>query len=202
MRRAQIRESNRQALIAAAIAEIGERGYQAAKLGDIAERAGLTTGAVYSNFGGKKDLLVAAWKQLIEQFRETLTPLSDPQLDLTEVLRRYTSTVLGSAAEGRAHELFAFELAAMAAAIRDPKLLAHIDSEVPQGLPVLIELLTDHRIGSGAGHRRTTKDQAARLAPAVDTLVKGFAQHAILGGTNVDRDYVVDCVIALTALID
>jgi AcrR family transcriptional regulator len=53
-------ESTRRRLVEAAAAVFAERGYDGAGVAEIARRAGLTTGAIYSQFDGKADLLVAA----------------------------------------------------------------------------------------------------------------------------------------------
>ena len=52
--------TTRDRLLDAAAAVFAARGYEGARLQDIARAAGLTTGAVYANFRGKDDLLVAA----------------------------------------------------------------------------------------------------------------------------------------------
>ena len=52
------RGSARAALVAAALEEFSTKGYEAATVAGIAERAGVTTGAVYAHFEGKLDLLV------------------------------------------------------------------------------------------------------------------------------------------------
>src|SRR5690242_5105501 len=57
--RAEMQERNRAAVLAAARAEFVERGYRDAKVDVIAARAGLTRGAVYSNFPGKRALYFA-----------------------------------------------------------------------------------------------------------------------------------------------
>ncbi|PRX97748.1 TetR/AcrR family transcriptional regulator [Allonocardiopsis opalescens] len=54
--RAQSQERNRARVLAAAREEFAERGFAQAKVDAIAERAGLTRGAVYSNFTGKRAL--------------------------------------------------------------------------------------------------------------------------------------------------
>ncbi|HET6794900.1 MAG TPA: helix-turn-helix domain-containing protein [Acidimicrobiales bacterium] len=54
------RSNSREALIEAALAEFTSRGYEAATVAGIAERAGVTTGAVYAHFRGKLDLLLQA----------------------------------------------------------------------------------------------------------------------------------------------
>ena len=47
-------------LVEAAATVIAEKGFQRATLDEIAERAGMTKGAIYSNFAGKAELLLAA----------------------------------------------------------------------------------------------------------------------------------------------
>ncbi len=47
-------------LVAAASAEFAERGYAGARVAEIARRAGVTTGAIYSRYRGKAALLAAA----------------------------------------------------------------------------------------------------------------------------------------------
>ena len=53
------RERTRVALLEAARALIREKGHEAATLEAIAERAGMTTGAIYGNFKNREDLFIA-----------------------------------------------------------------------------------------------------------------------------------------------
>jgi AcrR family transcriptional regulator len=53
------RANSRAALIEAAFEEFSTKGYEAATVAGIAERAGVTTGALYAHFAGKLDLLLA-----------------------------------------------------------------------------------------------------------------------------------------------
>ena len=53
-------DSTRDRLVDAATEVFCERGYDKAGVQEIARRAGLTTGAIYANFSGKAELLVAA----------------------------------------------------------------------------------------------------------------------------------------------
>ncbi|WP_433273026.1 TetR/AcrR family transcriptional regulator [Actinosynnema sp. CS-041913] len=57
--RAETQERNRVKVLTAARDEFAERGFREAKIDTIAERAGLTRGAVYSNFPGKRALYFA-----------------------------------------------------------------------------------------------------------------------------------------------
>jgi AcrR family transcriptional regulator len=53
------RANSRASLIDAAFEEFSSKGYEAATVAGIAERAGVTTGALYAHFTGKVDLLLA-----------------------------------------------------------------------------------------------------------------------------------------------
>jgi len=53
------RARTRARLIEAAIGLIRERGYKGTTLAGVAERAGMTTGAIYGNFASRTDLLMA-----------------------------------------------------------------------------------------------------------------------------------------------
>jgi AcrR family transcriptional regulator len=57
--RAEQREKTRGCLVQAAAKVFSRRGYEKASLDEVAEEAGFTKGAVYSNFKGKEDLFLA-----------------------------------------------------------------------------------------------------------------------------------------------
>lgn len=54
------RANSRAALLSAALEEFTDKGYEAATVAGIAQRAGVSTGAVYAHFRGKLDLLFQA----------------------------------------------------------------------------------------------------------------------------------------------
>ena len=62
--RAQRKEQTRAALLAAARSVVARRGMQAATHEEIAREAGLTIGAIYSNFTSKADLMSAVWGEI------------------------------------------------------------------------------------------------------------------------------------------
>ncbi|MFE7122136.1 TetR/AcrR family transcriptional regulator, partial [Streptomyces sp. NPDC057654] len=74
--RAQLQEQNRAKVLAAAGEEFAERGFRDAKVDSIAERAGLTRGAVYSNFPGKRALYFSVLAALAEH--APALPLAEP----------------------------------------------------------------------------------------------------------------------------
>lgn len=59
-RKGDKRERTRAKLIEAALAVAAEKGFVRASLDEIAARAGMTKGSIYSNFEGKADLMLAA----------------------------------------------------------------------------------------------------------------------------------------------
>jgi AcrR family transcriptional regulator len=61
--RAERKERTKSELVGAARTVFLRRGFHAASLDEIAEEAGYTKGAVYSNFDGKDDLFLAAFEE-------------------------------------------------------------------------------------------------------------------------------------------
>ena len=79
------RELTRTALIEAAADVFTRRGFHAASLEEIADAAGFTRGAIYSNFGGKEEMLIAVLDHLTErqlaQFRQAVGRADDGTAD-------------------------------------------------------------------------------------------------------------------------
>ena len=62
-------------IIDAAKAEFLERGYQQASLHKIVERAGITTGALYTRYKGKDDLFCSLVQEVIDASKEVMEPI-------------------------------------------------------------------------------------------------------------------------------
>ena len=65
MSRVESQQRTRDELLAAATRVFARSGFHAARLEEVASEAGYTTGAIYSNFGGKDDLFLAAFEREI-----------------------------------------------------------------------------------------------------------------------------------------
>ena len=72
--RAERREQTRQELISAAEACFVSHGFHASSVDEVAERAGYTKGAVYSNFASKEDLFFAVYERRVEQVLTEVVP--------------------------------------------------------------------------------------------------------------------------------
>jgi AcrR family transcriptional regulator len=72
--RAERRERTRQELLSAAEACFVSRGFHASSVEEVAERAGYTKGAVYSNFVSKEDLFFAVYERRVERVLTEVVP--------------------------------------------------------------------------------------------------------------------------------
>jgi AcrR family transcriptional regulator len=74
--RSERQAETRARLLDAAVEVCAERGLRQARVEEIADRAGYSTGAIYSNFAGKDDLLLAVFEERLEpRLRALATPL-------------------------------------------------------------------------------------------------------------------------------
>lgn len=67
MTRAEQQDRTRERVVTAADRLFAERGFHASSVGDIAEAAGYTKGAVYSNFASKEDVFFAVYERRAAQ---------------------------------------------------------------------------------------------------------------------------------------
>jgi len=82
------REATRDALLAAAVALLSERGVAATTLADVAERAGVSKGALTHHFDAKDALLDAALERVGTSLASALTAIWDPMVPPFPRLRR------------------------------------------------------------------------------------------------------------------
>ncbi|MEU5979920.1 TetR family transcriptional regulator [Streptomyces sp. NPDC047315] len=97
------RPKDRRAIIARVAAELfAERGYAATGVGDIAERVGVTPGAIYRHFSGKEDLLRSVLQDALARFDQAARPAlpgpggvgGGPEERLREVVRSTVDVTL------------------------------------------------------------------------------------------------------------
>jgi AcrR family transcriptional regulator len=189
-RRAQTRE-----LLLDAAADVFNRlGYHGASLEAVAEAAGYTKGAVYSNFASKADLFVALAERRsvaanVDATREQLaaTPLDEFVDGMGEMLR-------GQAAEEEAWDVLTIEV--WLAAMRDPSLrsvIAHDYRQMREEFGPLIERkLAEEGIA--------TPFSGAELGSLVSALGSGLILQYYLQPDQVDPDLLARALRRLLGL--
>jgi AcrR family transcriptional regulator len=85
MKRQEKQAQTRAALLEAAGRVFARRGYHPAKLEEIAAEAGLTTGAIYSNFTGKENLFLALADAQVDKRRAEIGAILEAPADATTV---------------------------------------------------------------------------------------------------------------------
>jgi AcrR family transcriptional regulator len=85
-------------LVAAARELIRERGYEGMTLATVAERAGMTTGAIYGNFKNRTDLLMAVAKEA----GAPIIPKAWPGMSFRDLMRTMAEAVIEALPQRRA----------------------------------------------------------------------------------------------------
>jgi TetR/AcrR family acrAB operon transcriptional repressor len=87
-------EKTRQALLDAALAVFSSKGYQAARLQDIAAIAGTTRGAIYHHFSNKAELYKALIKEAAQQGNVAIETAVSTGGSFTDIFQRIFITTL------------------------------------------------------------------------------------------------------------
>lgn len=89
--------ATRRSILEAGLELVAERGYRAARLQDVAERAGVTRGAVYHHFADKGALLETAlregWQQAMAPVLEPLQREPEPAAAICGFLRAFLGAI-------------------------------------------------------------------------------------------------------------
>ena len=89
------RERTRTALLEAARALVREQGYERTTLASVADRAGMTTGAIYGNFKNRDELFIA----LGETYWAPIAPAIKPGATFAEAMRALAKATLAAVHE-------------------------------------------------------------------------------------------------------
>jgi AcrR family transcriptional regulator len=171
VRRADAKEANRGALLDAATALIAREGGRV-RLEDIADRAGLTTGAVYSIFGSKSDLLAAVLGRELSRV-DLSTGRYDPALSLREVIARYVQTWIETYSDYSKTQV-AFELQLALSATENDGLRLRLAQLLDTDLRQLAGLLENRVIDPALPSGRTSAEDAMAIARAIKAVLTGL----------------------------
>jgi AcrR family transcriptional regulator len=184
LRRDESQAQTREALLSAASRLFDDQGFAATSITDIAEEAGYTTGAVYSNFANKDDLFLAVIERQvvgeITALSEELSAETQPGKRLEIVGRWYTS----QAGKGRQRMRGFAELALLGSS---PDSLERLREQRKLLQDALAELLRQQEVELGI----TFHVPVPTLAAAVLAVLEGFAI-----GSVIDEDIDADALMA------
>src|SRR5256885_16780161 len=99
---ARVRAVTRSRLLAAAEEMFLTRGFGGASVDAVAHAAGFTTGAVYSNFGGKADLFLAVLERSTERDLDTVRAAMAAAATDEQRLAGFTRSITADPVRGKA----------------------------------------------------------------------------------------------------
>jgi AcrR family transcriptional regulator len=164
----------RERILAAALAEIAERGYRAVSVGDIVKRAAIARAKFYENFSSKEDCFSVAYERAVE---EVVTRVAEgcaelPEAGFPERVSVGVTHLLAYLAED--------PVRARACVVEAPSVSGAVEARREQGLKELAALLHSAR-------RPGSEDS---LPETVEESVLGgvywLLYHAILSGKPKD----------------
>ncbi|MFJ7073438.1 TetR/AcrR family transcriptional regulator [Streptomyces sp. NPDC098781] len=195
MTRAEAKERNRRALLDAAFQVVSRDGYRA-KLDEIAERADLTTGAVYSLFGSKNGLVVALVADYLRPYYEEIEQAVPAGLDLLEAVDTFARYYRRSCDAPDALSRLSLQITLLDMALHLPELGAQLATSIRAQESHLVALFTGRSHNGSA----VTSQQAQRLTTALRALFVGLSQGVPLGlAPGADEQYFADTARALAS---
>jgi AcrR family transcriptional regulator len=186
--RAQRQAQTRSQLIDAAAQVFARRGFQAASVEEIAEEAGYSHGAVYSNFEGKADLFLAVFEdymaERVRELAETQAALAD-DASLEVRARALADQWMDRLARNR--ESFALHMEFLAHAGRDPQLARRFGTRSSVMREAVARYISHYQQEAGLEPVMPTDDlalilRALGIGLAIESLVSPEAvRHNVYG---------------------
>src|SRR5436190_12505743 len=187
--RAESQAHTRERLIHAAETLFANRGYHQTSVDRIAERAGLTRGAVYANFEGKEGLLFAVAERAGNVMEDAV--FADESLDFPQRIRLYARRLISDWSRVRRTILLYSELEVLA--MRDPKMRAR--------MAAALEGMYDHRGAAleldAAAHRVPLPLSGPRTLQLTGTAIRGLLRERIIRPKPVDEQFLGDSLLVL-----
>jgi AcrR family transcriptional regulator len=131
----------RERLLEAAAAVFARRGFAAASLDEVAEEAGLTKGAVYSNFANKEDLVLAVLEDSFNRRMDEVMSQVDPDASLEEQARLGGALFMAMSARERWLDLLSTDFVTYAA--RNPEFGARLLARHRESLAAIADVITE-----------------------------------------------------------
>lgn len=194
--RAEQQAHTRARLIDAAASVFARRGFQAASVEEIAEEAGYSHGAVYSNFDGKADLFLAVFEdymaQRVRELAESQSALAD-NAPLEVRARALADQWMDRLARDR--ESFVLHMEFIAHAGRDPELAKRFGTRSAAMREAVSRYIVQYQQEAGAELAMFADD----LALVLRALGIGLAIESLVSPDAVRHDVYGDFVEMLVA---
>lgn len=177
------RHLTREALVAAAAEVFTEKGFHAASLDEIAEAAGFTRGAIYSNFGSKEELLFAVYDRLDDMTLAGMADAIDERGGGDPFGDATAAAAVWSRLLGRSRDMLALSLELHLYALRNPEAqerLARLEQQASDKLAAFIEDAFERQ-------RRQLHMPAADLADIGRAAVNGLELAAAVNEAGAAR---------------
>ena len=184
------RAETRQRVLEAAERVFAARGLHAATVEEIAEEAGFSIGAIYSNFGGKEDLFLALFRQHTEQRIADVEAVDEAGSSTSARAKRASARFNAFTTDEPDWPLLFYELWAYAA--RNPA----VRSEWNAGRRQLREAIARGLEQNARERGVELPAPAEHLAIAVNALVNGIAVERVTDPDAVPAD-LVEVVLGL-----
>jgi AcrR family transcriptional regulator len=173
MTREQSRANTRERLLAAARVAFARGGFHGASVDEIASEAGLSTGALYSNFDGKEDLFLVLMEREIDEHARELAEAVRERPSVSEKAtggaRQWMSMI------DREPDLLLLFMEFWAYGVRDPEVRPKVAARFAQMRDVLTSLIAD----AARELDLELAMPAEHLAVAIDAIADGIARQRL-----------------------
>jgi AcrR family transcriptional regulator len=180
-------------LLDAARTVFAERGFAGASLDEVAEEAGLTKGAVYSNFANKEDLVLAVLDDSFNQRMDDVLSQVDMDGTLEEQARRGGALFMAMSEQERWLDLLWLDFVTYAA--RNPEFGARLAARHRESQTAIAEVMVE-----GSAEREWSLPMPAeKLALVVNALGNGLAMEKLIDPDGVPDELFGEVIALLWA---
>jgi AcrR family transcriptional regulator len=194
--RSEKQAQTRARLVDAATSVFARRGFQAARIEEIAEQAGYSHGAVYSNFAGKEELFLAVFEQYMTERVEEIARATEIEGSFAQRAQAAADQWMRRFSEDRA--TFLLHLEFMIHAARNP----HLGEQLAQRMATP-RLEIERRLLAREAETNTPLPlPAADIALIVRALGIGLAVEALNRSDELNTSLYGDFVALIANLLE
>jgi AcrR family transcriptional regulator len=164
------RQMTREALIAAAADVFAQKGFYGASLEEIAEAAGFTRGAIYSNFGSKDELLLAVIDMFIDRQIADLSELIQGEAGADPVASAMAAAAVWQNSSSLTPNWSALSLELRLSALRNPEVRKRFIEAERQSVDKVTQLIEEFVANTGLRLKMPARDLAEISRAALEGL--------------------------------